>query len=211
MDSLIQESPPTSKETIFKDTIINNGITHFIVFDQEQQVLQIASNSAIYLVDTLFVDKILSVEVVVRNAAKDIDLLIACDYDMAAVGHLYRLQKKAAKFEKVQGHEDYYTFVSVDEAQDLYCDYMSDGCNGETWTSFLYQIQGLKIVELGYISYDACDYYEDKSKFLVEVYKKKKRLLKTDDYESVLAKKIREKLVMGDASYWQENLALFFS
>ena len=210
-DSLIQVEK-NKFSVFFKDTIVSNNITHIIEFNKSKQILKISTNASIYLLDSISVDKILDIEVLNRNKEKDTDLLIYCDYDMAIVGHLYRLKKNKTQFKKVKKHENHYSFIPVNEKEDLYCDFMPYGCNWNIWTSALYKIRGTEIIKLGHIIYDECEYHPNSkefSKFTVEVHKKDKILFKSDDYESDIAKKIRTEAGLGESKYWEINVEQF--
>lgn len=200
------------KFSFFQDTVIQENTAHFIEYTDKEHLLKISIESSTYLIDSIISDKILAIDLSLRNQNQDLDLVISCVYDNAVHNYVYRLLKEHTKFEKIHNHEKYPAIQPVNEEKDLYCTFEPHGCNWETWDSYLFKIEQLKIIELGHITYDACDFFpesKDNSGFLVEVYKKEKLISKSTNSTDSLSKIIREGAGYGETKYWKNNIRYF--
>ena len=204
--------PKHKKFSLFRDTIIQKNIAHFIEYTDKGRLLQISTAASSYLIDSISSDKILAIDLAPRNGNQDLDLVISCVYDNVICNYVYRLLKEHTQFEKIHNHEKYPAIQPVDEKNDLYCTFEPHGCNWETWDSYLFKIEQLKIIELGRIAYDACAYFpesKEDSKFFVEVYKNEKLISKSTNYNDSLSTIIREGTGISGNLYWKNNIRYF--
>jgi len=199
----------------FDTTFVNNKMTFQIktkAISKDLLLLTSTSETSTTLIDTIDSGGLANIKYLDFNRDGNSDILTDY-YGNNSTYSLYLFDPTSNKFLKIENYSHFPYAIKLKSNPKYYYSYHRAGCADLDWVSDLFKIQDFKIIQLGHIYGQGCDFEVKENPQIIEIYK----VQDNDEEKGKLIKKLPYlKFIpnFGDKwdfieKYWNKNYAKF--